>query len=114
MCIPSFNILAIIQSHDTITYSTYVYHIWTFKLAQFERKLWHKFSLKRQKNGQIKGRIRASSPILNLTIQQLIVHVYTMFQDSSYNSSWENCDTKKSYGITELRDYGITNRPNPV
>ena len=21
---------------------------------------------------------------------------------------------KKSYGITELRDYGITDRPNPV
>ena len=32
-----------------------------------------------QKNGQIKGRIKARSPILNSTIQQLIVHVYTKF-----------------------------------
>ena len=23
-------------------------------------------------------------------------------------------DTKKSYGITELPDYGITDKPNPV
>ena len=44
-------------------------------------------AVKRQKNGQIKGRIRARCPILILTIQQLIVHVYTNFQDSSYNSS---------------------------
>ena len=36
------------------------------------------FSLNRQKNGQIKGRIRARSPILNPTIQQLIVHVYNI------------------------------------
>ena len=41
----------------------------------------------REKNGQIKGRIRARSPVLNPTIQQLIVHVYTKFQDSSYSSS---------------------------
>ena len=63
-------------------------------------------SVKRQKNGQIKGRIRAKGPILNPTIQQLIVHVYTKFQDSSYNSSSENCDTKKilrNYVIMELR-----------
>ena len=33
-------------------------------------------ALKDKKNGQIKGRIRARSSILNLTIQQLIVHVY--------------------------------------
>ena len=46
-----------------------------------------KLSSKRQKNGQIKGKIRARSLILNPTIQQLIVHVYTKFQDSSYNSS---------------------------
>ena len=47
----------------------------------------HKFSLKRQKNGQIKERIRARSLILNPTIQQLIVHVHTKFQDSSYDIS---------------------------
>ena len=40
-----------------------------------------------QSGGIIKERIRARSPILNPTIQQLIVHVYTKFQDSSYNSS---------------------------
>ena len=53
----------------------------------------HKLSRKRQKNGQIKGRIRARSLILNPTIQQVIVHAYTKFQDSSYSSSWENSDT---------------------
>ena len=35
-------------------------------------------------NGQIKGRLRERSPILNPTIQQLIVHVYTKFQHSSF------------------------------
>ena len=37
-------------------------------------------SRKRQKIGQIKGRIKARSPILNPTIQQLIVHMYTKFR----------------------------------
>ena len=32
-------------------------------------------SLKRQKNGQIKGKIKARRPILNPTIKQLIAHV---------------------------------------
>ena len=40
-------------------------------------------ALKDRKNRQIQGRIRARSPILNPTIQQLIVHVYTKFQHSS-------------------------------
>ena len=81
------------QSYDTIIHSTYEYHIWRFLLAQFRRKLWHKFSHKRQKNGQIKGRMRARSPILNPTIQQVIVYVYTKFQHSNFRSSWENSDT---------------------
>ena len=51
------------------------------------------------------------SSILNPTIQQLIVHVYTKFQDSSDKNSWENCDTKKSYGITELRTDQIQYSP---
>ena len=34
---------------------------------------------KDRKNGQIKGKIRARSPILDPTIQQLIVQVYTSF-----------------------------------
>ena len=44
-------------------------------------------SHKRQKNGQIKGRIRARSPILDRTVQDLIVHVYTKFQHSSFKNS---------------------------
>ena len=38
-------------------------------------------------NGQIKRQIRARSPIVNPTIQELIVHVYTKFQNSSFKSS---------------------------
>ena len=68
------------QSHDTITYSTYVCH-------SSGENCDNKFSRKRQKNGQIKERIRARGPIFNPTIQQLIIHVYTKFPDSSYNSS---------------------------
>ena len=33
------------------------------------------------------------SLILNITIQQLIVYMYTKFQDSSFCSSWGKCDT---------------------
>ena len=51
--------------------------------------------------------------ILNPTIQQLIVHVYTKFQVLAIIVP-EKTVTEKSYGITELRDYGITDRPNPV
>ena len=32
------------------------------------------------------------SPILNSTKQQLIANMYTKFEDSSFNSSWENCN----------------------
>ena len=45
------------------------------------------------KNGQIKGRIRAKISILTPIIQQLIVHVYTNFQHSSFKKSWKNLDT---------------------
>ena len=62
-------------------------------------------AVKDRKNGQIKGMIKARSPILNPTIQQLIFHLYTKFQDSSFNSSWENCARKN---LTELRSYVIT------
>ena len=47
----------------------------------------------KDKNGQIKGRIKARSPIHNPTIQQLIVHVYTKFQHTSFKNSWENSNT---------------------
>ena len=46
-----------------------------------------KLALKDRKKGQIKERIRARSSILNPIIQQLIVHVYTKFQHSSFKSS---------------------------
>ena len=38
-----------------------------------------KLALKDRKNGQVKGRIKARSPILIRTIQQRIVHVYPSF-----------------------------------
>ena len=47
----------------------------------------NKFSPRRHKNGQIKGRIRARNSILNPIIQLLIVHAYTKFQHSSFYSS---------------------------
>ena len=37
------------------------------------------------------------SLILNSSIQQLIVHVYSKFQGSSFNNSWENSDTNFWY-----------------
>ena len=110
-------------------------------------------------------RIRAMTLSLNPTIQSPILHMYTMFEDSSLHSSSGKCDTRlalkykkewikkekkkqwyrlsiphynnwlsicipsckilattvpeknvtqKAYGITELRCYGIMDRPNPV
>ena len=38
-------------------------------------------------------RIRAMTLNLNPTIQSLILHMYTMFKDSTLHSSGENCDT---------------------
>ena len=38
-------------------------------------------------------KIRAMTLSLNPMIQLLILHVYTIFEDSSLNSSEENCDT---------------------
>ena len=38
-------------------------------------------------------KIKAMTLSLNLTIQSLILHMYTIFEDSSLHSSRENCDT---------------------
>ena len=38
-------------------------------------------------------KIRAMTLSLNPTIQSLIRHMYTIFEDSSLQSSKENCDT---------------------
>ena len=56
-------------------------------------KLPRSLRLRWAKNGQMKGKIRARSPILNPIIQQRIVHVYTKFQHSSFKSFWENSNT---------------------
>ena len=37
-----------------------------------------------------KGKNKSKEPILHPSIHQLIVHVYTKFQHSSFKSSWEN------------------------
>ena len=50
-------------------------------------------AIKDRKNGQIKGRIRARSSNLNPITLQLIVHVYTKFQHSSFKNSWDNSNT---------------------
>ena len=46
--------------------------------------------------------------IFDPTMQQCIIHMYTKFHDFSFNSSWENRDTKKSDGVMELRIYRQT------
>ena len=38
-------------------------------------------------------KIRAITLSLNPTIQSLILHMYTIFEDSSLHISGENCDT---------------------
>ena len=38
-------------------------------------------------------KIRAMTLSLNPTIQPFILHMYTIFEDSSLHSSGENCDT---------------------
>ena len=38
-------------------------------------------------------KIRAMTLNLNPTIQSLILHMYTIFENSSLHSSGENCDT---------------------
>ena len=38
-------------------------------------------------------KIRAMTPTHNPTIQSLILHMYTIFEDSSLHSSVENSDT---------------------
>ena len=41
-------------------------------------------------------KIKAMTLRLNPTIQSLILHMYTIFKDSSLHSSGENCDTNKA------------------
>ena len=38
-------------------------------------------------------KIRAITLSLNPTIQSLILHMYSIFEDPSLHSSWENSDT---------------------
>ena len=74
-------------------------------------------AVKDRKNGQIKGRIRARSPILNPTIQQLIVHVHTKFQILAIIVPEKTVTQTilRSYVITELRSGAIKcpNNPHP-
>ena len=66
-------------------------------------------NMERKKGKWRKNRkIRAMSLSLNSMIQSLIFHMYTKCQNSSFNSFGENSDTKKSYEVTELRNYGQT------
>ena len=38
-------------------------------------------------------KIKAMTLSLNPTLQSLILHMYTIFEDSSFHSSRENCDS---------------------
>ena len=76
MCIPSFNILAIKIPEKTPTQ----FLMLTCNIGK-ERKI------------DYNTKIRAMTQSLNPTIQYLILHMYTIFEDSSLHSSGENCDT---------------------
>ena len=76
MCIPSFNILALKIPEKSLTQILHVYMLYR----------------ERKKNGLKNRKIRAMTLSLNPTIQSLILHMYTIFEDSSLHSSGENCD----------------------
>ena len=80
MCIPSFNILALKVPEKTLL---------TCNIGK-DRQM--------DKNRQIK----AMTLSLNPTIQSLILHMYTIFEDSQ---SGENCDTNLT-----IKDRKITNK----
>ena len=46
-------------------------------------------------------KIKAMTLSLNPTIQSFILHMYTIFEDSSLHSSGENCDTNLALKKTE-------------
>ena len=77
MCIPSFNILALKVPEKT---PTLTFLMLTCNIEK-ERKM--------DKNRKLK----AMTLSLNPTIQSLILHMYTIFEDSSLHSSGELCDT---------------------
>ena len=56
------------------------------------------------------GKIETMNPILNPTIQLFIVHMYTMFEGSIFNSTEKTVTKKKK----KKKSHGITDRPNPV
>ena len=49
--------------------------------------------------------MQAMALIFDPTIQQCIVHMFTKFNDFSFNSSWENSDKKiwQRYGVADLQ-----------
>ena len=68
---------------------------------------------KERKKEWLKRRIRFKSNEPDSQSHDITFHCSYLYQfeDSSLNSSLENCDTKT---LTEIGSYGITDRPNPV
>ena len=76
------------------------------------RKLQHEFlmltcNVGKERKIDKNRKIKAMTVSLNPTIQSLILHMYTIFEDSSLHSSGENCDTNlavKDRKMDKLRE----------
>ena len=65
-------------------------------------------SLGKERKMDENRKIKAMTLSLNPTIQSLILHMYTIFEDSSLHSSGENCDT--NLAIKDRRNGQIKGR----
>ena len=54
----------------------------------------------------INRKIKAMTLSLNPTIQSLLPHMYTIFEDSSLHSSGENCDTNLALNTEKWTNKG--------
>ena len=73
-------------------------------------------NLKRKKKEQIHERKNRTRPIFNLTIQFVVVNLYTKFKVSILNGCGDIFDEKvlRNYGRTDGRTDGTTDRCKPV
>ena len=69
-------------------------------------------NLERKKKGQIHGGKNRRRPIFNLTIQHVIVNLYTKFEASILNDCGDIFDEKS--GEKEEQILGKTNRRRPI
>ena len=73
-------------------------------------------NLERKKKVQIQGRTNRRRPIFNLTIQLVVVNLYTKLKVSILNGCGDTFDEKvfRNYGRTDGRTDGTTDRCKPV